>query len=79
MNDSLGDTLAIKMGQQVDQMEVLEQEGAVLPNSLTGFRIVDGTAIRGGINGLFLVAKRARRLVVRNHVECRVKGNQQDR
>lgn len=39
MNDTLWYTFAVEMGQQVNQMEVLQQKRAILPNSLGTLRI----------------------------------------
>lgn len=39
MNDPLWDTFAVEVGQQINQMEVLQQKRAILPNSLGALRI----------------------------------------
>lgn len=39
MNDTLWYTFAVEVGQQVNQMEVLQQKRAILPNSLGTLRI----------------------------------------
>lgn len=53
----LRDSFTIKMGEEIDQMKVLQQQRPVLAQALSGFWIHDGTAIGGRIHGSFLVSK----------------------
>lgn len=38
MNDSLGDSLSVKVGQQIDQVEVLQEQGTVGSDSLNLYK-----------------------------------------
>lgn len=51
MDDTLGDTFSVEMGKEVDEMEVLEQDWTVVPDSLRGSCKSDWTTIRGRIDG----------------------------
>ena len=42
MDDTLWYTFAVEVGQQVNQMEVLQQQRAILPHSLGALRICTG-------------------------------------
>lgn len=47
VNDALWDTLAVKMRQEIDQVEVLEQERTILADSLCFVWVSCGNAIAG--------------------------------
>ena len=68
MDNTFRDSLAVEVGKQIDQMEVLEQEGAILANPLRGFGILHWTAIGGGVHRLLLIPESSR-LVVCNHCD----------
>ena len=42
MNDTLWYTFTVEVGQQINQMKILQQKGAILPNSLGALRIYVG-------------------------------------
>ena len=67
VDHTLGDALAVEMGQKINQMEVLQKEGAILTDPLRGFGVHDRTAIGGCVNGLFFVSEGTRGLIVCNH------------
>jgi hypothetical protein len=50
MDDTLRDSLAIKVGKQVDQVEILQQEGSIETRSLGGVRVGNGDSVRGGVD-----------------------------
>lgn len=56
MDDTFGDSLAVKVCQQVDQVEVLEQERTILTNALGGLGVHDRAAVGGGVDRGFIVA-----------------------
>ena len=56
MNDTLWNSLSVKVCQKVNQVEVLKQQRAVTANALRGLRVEDRTAIGGGVNRLLVVA-----------------------
>lgn len=41
MDDTLGNTLTVEVGKQVDQVEVLKQKRAIGADSLTGLRVAN--------------------------------------
>lgn len=45
VDNTLGDTFAVEMREQIDEMEVLEQEGPVLTNTLCFVRVRHGDTI----------------------------------
>jgi hypothetical protein len=45
MNDTLGDSLTIKVREEIDMVEILEQERAVDACALGGVGLVDGGAV----------------------------------
>jgi hypothetical protein len=47
----LWNPLAVEMGKQIDEVEILQKQGTVGPDALGGGRIEDGTAVAGGIDG----------------------------
>jgi hypothetical protein len=55
VDDTLGDTLTIKVGEEVDVVEVLEKEGSVESSLLSGIRLVDWGTVGGGVDGAVLV------------------------
>lgn len=71
MDDTLRNSLAIEVGEEIDEMEVLKQERSILANSLAGLWVVDWTAVRGGVNGPLFVPKSPGRLIVEHHGEYR--------
>jgi hypothetical protein len=52
MDDTLRDPLAIKVGKQVDQVEILQQEGSIETRSLGGVRVGNGDSVRGGVDAV---------------------------
>ncbi len=67
MYNTLGDTLTIEMGQQINQVEILEQERAILPDSLVCLWVLDRASIGSGVKWLLVVPKSTRRLIVQSH------------
>ena len=56
VDDTFRDPLAVKVCQQIDQVEVLKEERSIGANPLGGLRIHNRTAIGGGVDGSFIVA-----------------------
>lgn len=56
VDDTFWDPLAVKVCQQIDQVEVLKEERSILANSLGVLRVHDRTAIGGGVDGGLIVA-----------------------
>ncbi len=54
VNDALGDALAVKVGEEVNQVEVLQEEGPVAPDPLIGVGLVDGLPGRGSVGSSIL-------------------------
>ena len=52
VDDSFWDTLTIEMREQIDQVEVLKQERAILAGSLRLVRVWLRGTIAGGVGGL---------------------------
>ena len=52
VDDALGDTLSVEVGDEVDEVEVLEEERAVCTGTLCFVRVRDRNAIAGGVDGL---------------------------
>lgn len=52
VNDTLGDTLAVKVREQIDQVKVLEEQRAVLAHALGLVGVRHGHAIAGGVQGV---------------------------
>ena len=50
MNNSLGDSLSIEMGQQVDKMEVLQQDGTIVSHSLRSSGEGDWSSVGGCVD-----------------------------
>jgi hypothetical protein len=69
MDNSLGNTLAIEMCKQINQVEILEQERTILTNSLVSLRTLDGAAI-GSCVDWFLVILEGRCGLVIGHHDC---------
>jgi hypothetical protein len=67
VDDTLGNALAIEVGQQIDQVEVLEQEGAVLANPLELLGVCNRSAIRCGVDGLLGILEGGSWLIVGTH------------
>ena len=67
MYNTLWNALTIEMGQQIDQVEILEQERAILTNSLVRLWALDGAAIGCGVDWLLVVLKSRCGLVVGHH------------
>jgi hypothetical protein len=67
MDNSLRDTLTIEMGQQINQVEVLEQKRAILTNSLVCLWALDGAAIGGGIDWFLVVLEGGCWFIVGHH------------
>ena len=55
------------MRKLVNQVEVLQQQGAHGSGALPGAGVVDGSAIGSGIGRLLIVADGTRGLIVGNH------------
>ena len=56
VDDTFWDPLAVKVCQQIDQMEVLKEKRSIWANPLGGLRVHDRTAIGGGVDGGLIVA-----------------------
>lgn len=56
VDHTLGDSLAVKVGQQVDQVEVLQQERTITANALGSLGVHDRTAIGRGVDRSLIVA-----------------------
>ena len=67
VDDTLGDTLTVEMGQHVNQMEVLEQERTILADSLVLLWVLNGTSIRGGVQWPLRVLESGGGLVISDH------------
>jgi hypothetical protein len=67
MDDTLGNPLTIEMSQQIDQVEVLKQEGAILPNPLVLLRVCYGAPVGRGVDRLLPVLESRSRLIVGSH------------
>jgi hypothetical protein len=67
MDDTLGDTLTIEMSEQVDQMEVLEQERAVLANPLKLLWVRDRSTVGGRVHGLLSILEGRSWSIIGNH------------
>jgi hypothetical protein len=55
VDHTLGNPLTIEVGQQVDQVEVLEQERAILADSLELLGVRDRSTIGSRVHGLLRV------------------------
>ena len=64
VDDTLGDALAIKVGEQVDEVEVLQEEGSILAGTLPGAGVADGVSAGCGVDGLLAVAVARRGLLL---------------
>ena len=64
--------LAVEVCQEIDQVEILQQQGTVLADTLGGVRVHDGTAIAGGIYGNVVLGHDCRFLLhcLPGRVEC---------
>lgn len=51
VDNPLWDPFAVKMRQQIEQVEILEQKGPVLSDSLRAFRILNVLSISSSSNG----------------------------
>ena len=60
MDNALGDSLAIEVGEKVNQVEVLQQEWAILADTLTGLGVHHRAAIAGSIDGLLVIPEGCR-------------------
>ena len=67
VDNTLGDALAVKVSEQVDQVEILEQERALGAHALPFRRGLDGAAVGGGVDGPFVVPLGRGGLVRRGH------------
>lgn len=56
VHDTFGDSLTVKMGEQVDQVEVLKEERSVATNALGSLGVHDRTAGGRGVDGSLIVA-----------------------
>jgi hypothetical protein len=52
VHDTLWDTLSVKVGEEVYQVEVLEEEGTILSDALSLVRVGHGHTVGGGIGEL---------------------------
>lgn len=50
VDDTFWNSLAVKMREQINEVEVLDKKGAVLSSSLTLVGMWDGHTITGGVN-----------------------------
>jgi hypothetical protein len=67
MYNTLWNTLTIKMGQQVNQVEILEQERTILSNSLVSLRVCHGASIGGRVDWLLRILEGRGGFIVGNH------------
>lgn len=56
VHDTFGDSFTVKVGEQVDQVEVLKEERSVTANTLSSLRVHDRTAGGRGVDGGLIVA-----------------------
>lgn len=56
MHNTFGDSFTVKMGEQVDQVEVLKEERSVTANALGSLGVHDRTAGGRGVDGSLIVA-----------------------
>lgn len=59
--------LTVKMGQEINQVEILQQERAHRPRTLPSFGVLDRSTIGGRVHGLLAVPVRGSWGVVGNH------------
>ena len=50
VHNTLGDAFSVEVGKKVDEMEILQQDRAVLANCLRGSSEGDRSAVRGSVN-----------------------------
>ncbi len=67
VDNTLGDSLPVEMGEKINQVEVLKQERTIGANSLPARRMMDGIAIGGSVHRLLIVPKGRCGLLVGNH------------
>lgn len=67
VDDTLGDALPVKVGELVDQVEVLEQQGAHVPDALPGSGVGHRSTIGGGVRGLLIVPEGGGRGILGTH------------
>ena len=68
VDNALWDTFAVKVGELVDQVEVLEKERAIWTTcSLVGLSMVNWGTVRCGIGGLLVVFEGGSGRLVRTH------------
>jgi hypothetical protein len=67
MDHSLGNALTIEMGEQINQVEILKQERAILANSLVRLRTLNGAAIGSSVDRLLVVLEGRCGLIVGHH------------
>lgn len=51
MDDSLRDAFSVKVGDEVDEVEVLKEEGAIDTGALSLVRVRPWDAVAGGVEG----------------------------
>jgi hypothetical protein len=67
VDDSLWNSLMIKVCEEVNQMEILEKKRTIGANSLVGLWVLDWSSTGSGVDGLLVVTEGRRWLVVGNH------------
>jgi hypothetical protein len=67
VDNTLRDTLTIEMGQEINQVKVLEQDGAILANSLEFLGVPDGASVGGCVGRLLIVPEGGGGLAVGGH------------
>ena len=67
MNHALGDAFSVEVGEQVDHVEVLEQQGAIV-DTLVLLLALDRITVRSGVDRPRAMLVSRARLVVGNHL-----------
>lgn len=57
VHDALGDAFAVEVGEEVNQVDVLQEKRAVGADALGGVGVVDGAARGGGVDGVVFVLR----------------------
>lgn len=67
MDDTLGDSLTIEMSEQIDQVEILEQERAILADPLEFLWVWNRSTVGSRVHGLLGILEGRGWLIVGNH------------
>ena len=71
VDNTLWNTLAIEVGEEVDQVEILEQQWAIWSTgSLVCLSMLDWSTIGGGVDWLLVILESRRWLLIRTHDGC---------